>query len=160
MIDLTFKGTGPLMNARVVHVGCQNVASPTASATTTYFISLPPGRYYIYDLAMSANTVPVSASGTLLATFYKYDAVNTSAKALNSPTAGSVTTGDLESIVTKNTHVIPVTATLDSDRIVHLLAGDSLYVDVVSTAAIGTAATNLCFSARLAALGGVAGVGI
>lgn len=138
---------GGRFNVQLVGVGASNVGNLTANATTTFFIAVPAGKYYISKLSLVCNTVGADADGTILGTFKKYDGVANSGVALNTAT-------DLETLVTKETRDVTVLASLTpAQRILNTANGDSLYVEVVNnSAAINTQPTNLCFAAELMAL--------
>lgn len=131
-------GTNPIVAA------ASNVGALTANTTTTFFLALPPGKFFINKLIMTTNVVAADADGTVLATFQKYDGVANSAVALN-------TAADLETMTTKESTVVNVLSSLtDAQRIVNTANGDSIYVDVVNnSAALNTQPTNLCFAVEL-----------
>lgn len=153
-MDLRYAPKAPRFSTMIVTAHASNVGNLTANTTNTFFLATPPGKYFIYRASFTVNQVPVDADGTILATFKKWDGVAGAGVALNTAAQGSATTGDLESAVAKNTHQVPLLATLtDAQRTILNLHGDSLYVEVVSnSAAIDTQPTNLGFSVELLAL--------
>lgn len=153
-MDLRYAPKAPRFGTMLQVAAAANVGSLTANTTTTFYLAVPPGKFYISRFLFSSNVVASDADGTILATLKRWDAVNAADVVLNTAAAGSPTTGDLESAVAKNTHQIPLIATLtDAQRTIKNLSGDTLRVDVVNnSAAIDTQPTNLCFVVELLAL--------
>lgn len=116
----------------------------TASATTTKYMGATPRQSYIEQVAVSALTPPVSAGGTVLITFYKWDASASAAVTLT-------TAYNLESLTAKVGHVIPILSTLSVTQRT-FDEGDTLYASVVSDASIGTAEVDVVLSADFAVL--------
>ena len=111
----------------------------TASNTTIFRLGGFAGRRVkLSRLGATVVTVPVSASGTLLATLRKYRAADDQVVTLTSNL-------DLEALVTREEAWTDVLATLsDADRA--LAPGDALEVHVVSNNAIGTQPVGLVFT--------------
>lgn len=107
-----------------------------ASATTTYGIESPYVEGWIDSISISADVAAVSASGTVLATVYKWDAAAGAAVALSA--AVSLEAAGITAVKT----VIPVAMAALTDKQRTKLPADTLYVAVVSDAAIGTAPVN------------------
>ena len=116
----------------------------TASNTTIFRLGACAGRRAMVSrLGAVAVTVPVSASGTLLAALYKYDA---------SADAAVKVTGDidLEALVTREGAFANALALSLAD--LTLDTGDALEVHVVSNNAIGTQPAGLVFTAEVLTL--------
>lgn len=111
----------------------------TASGTTIFRLGGFAGRRVeLSRLGATTVTVPVSASGTILATLRKYRAADHTVVTL---------TGDLnlETLVTREEGFTAVLGTLSAaDRT--LAPGDALEVHIVSDAAIGTQPAGLVFT--------------
>ena len=124
-----------------------NVGNVTANDTTRFFLPVAAGKYWVSKLSVVCDTVGADADGSIVATFYKYSGVSDAGTALNTAT-------NLETLVTKETRDVPVTATLtDVQRLLDTSNGDSLYVEVVNdSAAIDTQPTKLSFAVELFAL--------
>lgn len=113
----------------------------TASGTTIFRLGGSAGRKVrISRLGATTVTVPVSASGTLLATLRKYDASANQAVTLTADL-------DLEALTTREEGFANALSTL-SDADLMLDVGDALEIHVVSTAAIGTQPAGLVFTAE------------
>jgi len=110
----------------------------TGSATTTVPICSPYMRGWVDSISIRADVVPVSASGTVLLTVYKWDAANGAAVALN--TAFSCESDGITAV--KTNIVIPVLSTLTTAQRTKLEA-DTFYLSIVSNNSIGTAPTNM-----------------
>jgi hypothetical protein len=112
----------------------------TASGTTIFRLGGTAGRRAMVGrLGATAVTVPISASGTLLAALYRYNAAtNTAVKV-----SGDI---DLEALVTREEAFAEALAL--SAGTLTLQPGDALEVHVVSTDAIGTQPAGLVFTAE------------
>jgi hypothetical protein len=129
-----------LKTAQIGGTNFEGGATPvTASGTTIFRLGGFAGRRVeLSRIGATTVTVPVSASGTILATLRKYRAADDTVVTLTG-------TLDLEALVTREEGFTNVLATLsDADRT--LAAGDALEVHVVSTAAIGTQPAGLVFT--------------
>ena len=147
-MDRRFAPKAPRFGVMPAVVECSNVASPTASATTAYYLTVPHRKCYIEKLFWSTGTL-AAGSSTILATFKKFDSANSADVALNTAAAGSASTGDLKSGTVKVLSNVTISTAngLDKDRI--LQPGDTLRVDVVAAGTVTTATTNLCFGAEI-----------
>lgn len=105
------------------------------SGTTTYNFGGHPARCYLHRAVVSAGTVPVSASGTILGVLYKYDASANAAVALT----GNI---DLEALTASEGLAVAFLGTLtDAQRT--LDTGDTVRFVVTTTNTVGTAAVDL-----------------
>lgn len=117
----------------------------TASDTTIFRLGGAAGRKARFSrLGATVVTVPVSASGTIKAAIYKYDASADAAVKLSADL-------DLEALTTREEGFAAALSTV-SDADLMLDVGDALEVHVVSTAAIGTQPAGLVFTAEVLAL--------
>lgn len=117
----------------------------TASATTTIPIESPYVRGWVEGLAIRGDTAAVSGAGTVLVTVYKWDVANAAAVALN--TAFSIESDGLTAL--KANLPITVLSTLTTAQRTKLEA-DTLYAEIVSNSAIGTAPVRVQVSVALA----------
>lgn len=117
----------------------------TASATTTIPIESPYVRGWVEGLSIRGDTAAVSGAGTVLVTVYKWDAAGAAAVALN--TAVSIEAAGLTAL--KTSLPITVLSTLTAAQRTKLEA-DTLYLEVVSDSAIGTAPVRVQVSVALA----------
>lgn len=134
-----------LKTAQIGGANFQGGATPlTASGTTIFRLGACAGRRAMVSrLGAVTTTVPVSASGTLLAALYKYDASADAAVKMT----GDV---DLETLVTREGGFADALALSDAD--LTLDTGDALEVHIVSDAAIGTQPAGLVFTAEVLVL--------
>lgn len=114
------------------------------SGTTTYNFGGHPARCYINRAVVSAGTVPVSASGTILGVLQKYDASADAAVVLS----GNI---DLEALTAHEGTAVTLLSTLtDAQRT--LDTGDTLRLVVTTTNTVGTANVDLCVNWELLVL--------
>lgn len=147
-MDRRFAPKAPRFGVQPTVTAADNTASPTASATTVYYIPVPYRKCYIERIFWNTGTL-AAGSSTILATWKKYDSAATADVNLNTASAGSAATGDLKSGTAKvvaNVTIATANGT-DKDRI--LQPGDSLRVEVVAAGTVTTATTNLTFGAEL-----------
>jgi predicted GNAT superfamily acetyltransferase len=105
------------------------------STTTTYNLGSHPATCYINRAVVSALTVPVCASGTILAKLYKYDASANAQVALTDDV-------NLEGLTAnEGTAVALLSSLTDAQRT--LDTGDTLQFVVVTTNTVGTAQVDL-----------------
>jgi len=105
------------------------------SGTTNYNFGGHPARCYLNRAMVSAGTVPVSASGTILGVLYKYDASANAAVALT----GNI---DVEALTANEGTAVAFLSTLtDAQRT--LEPGDTVRFVVTTTNTVGTAAVDL-----------------
>ena len=105
------------------------------SATTNYNFGSHPATCYINRAVVSALTVPVCGSGTILATIIKYDASANAAVTLT----GDI---DLEALTAKEGTAVALLSSLTEAQRT-LDTGDTLGLVVVSTNTVGTANVDL-----------------
>ena len=138
------------------------IASLTANTTTRAGIlavsdkddtaAVPGHRIYVDELFASTFTVPADADGTILLSVFKYDASASSAVALVTGTAASVSTGDLELLTAGKAERLTFDAAVTDDHKT-LDHGDFLYASVVNnSAAIDTQPSALCVTAKFKVL--------
>lgn len=114
------------------------------SSTTTFSTGGVHRKSVLERLSISTRTVPASASGTILAVVYKYDASAASAVALT----GNV---DLEALTADVTSKITLLSTLtDSQRIFD--EGDTIRVVITTTNTVGTQAADLILTAEVSVI--------
>lgn len=141
-------GVAPML-VKTGEIGGTNMiggATPvTASGTTIFRLGGAAGRKCrIGRIGATTVTVPVSASGTILATLRKYDASADAVVTISQ-------TLDLEALVTREEGFAnPLTTLTDAQLLLDV--GDALEIHVVSDAAIGTQPAGLVFTAALMAL--------
>ncbi len=105
------------------------------NTTTTYSFGGHPAKAYVNRAVVSAGTVPVSASGTILGVLQKYDASANTAVALT----GDV---DLEALTAhEGTAVTLISSLTDAQRT--LDTGDTLRFVVTTDNTVGTAQVDL-----------------
>lgn len=114
------------------------------NTTTTYNFGSHPARCYINRAVVSAGTVPVSASGTILGVLQKYDASANAAVALT----GNV---DLEALTAKEGTAVSLLSSLTEAQKT-LDAGDTLQFVVTTNNTVGTAAVDLMVNVELLVL--------
>lgn len=114
------------------------------NTTTTYNFGGHPAKAYVSRAVVSAGTVPVSASGTILGVLQKYDASADTAVALT----GNV---DLEALTAhEGTAVTLLTTLTDAQRTME--AGDTLRFVVTTNNTVGTAQVDLTVNVELLVL--------
>lgn len=114
------------------------------NTTTTYNFGGHPAKSYINRAVVSAGTVPVSASGTILGVLQKYDASADAAVALT----GNV---DLEALTAhEGTAVTLLSSLTDAQRT--LESGDTLRFVVTTNNTVGTANVDLTVNIELLVL--------
>jgi hypothetical protein len=111
------------------------------NTTTTYNFGAHPAKAYINRAVVSAGTVPVSASGTILGVLQKYDASANAAVALT----GNV---DLEALTAHEGTAAAILSTLtDAERTMD--TGDTLRFVVTTNNTVGTANVDLMVNVEL-----------
>lgn len=119
------------------------IASPTASTTTTYLLGGFYRRSFVEGVALACTTVPVSGSGTILATLKKR---------LGAGTPVTLSSAlDLEALTANTVARFTLLSTLTQAQR-ELAPGEVLYIEIVSTAAIGTAMVGGIAQAELAVI--------
>lgn len=114
------------------------------NTTTTYSFGSHPARCYINRAAVSAGTVPASASGTIKGVIAKYDASANAAVTLTADV-------DLETLTANEATAVSMLSTLtDAQRT--LDTGDTLQFVVTTTNTVGTAAVDLMVNIELLVL--------
>lgn len=111
------------------------------STTTVFNFGGHPAPCVINRAVVSAQTVPVSSGGTILAVLQKYDA---SANAAVTLTADI----DLEALTANEGTAVTLLSTLtEAQRTLDV--GDTLQLSVVTTSSVGTAAVDLTVNTEL-----------
>lgn len=116
-----------------------SAASPlTASATTTIYVPTPVRKLRIARCATFSSTVGITAGGTLLATVKILATDGTTKRAVT----GAF---DLATLTAKVLSQIPLLSTA-TEATLQIAEGETIIVDVVSNAAIGTQPVDLQFN--------------
>jgi hypothetical protein len=145
-MDISFRPRAGRFGLNPVVTSQKLAANPvTASSTQTHRIPSPPGnRYYPVRATLHCDTVGVSAGGTILAYLIRRRASDDADVTLTAAL-------DAEALTTKEkTAFVFDTAITDAQRL--FLLADTLELDFVSNAAVGTQPTDVVVEVEWATL--------